>query len=510
MNKESQIDNKRVAKNTILLYFRMFLLMGISLFTSRVTLQALGVEDFGIYNVVGGFVVMFSILTGSLTSAISRFITVELGHKNLERLRTVFSTSLKVQLIFSVIIAILAEAIGIWFLYNKMTIPDGRYTAAFWVLQCSIIVFILGLINVPYNSTIVAHEKMSAFAYISILEAVLKLTVVYLLYISPYDKLIVYAVLLMLVQALLRLIYGLYCYKHFEECQGTKPFDRHLFKEMWSFAGWNLLGNGAYILNTQGVNMVMNIFFGVVANAARGIANHVNNAVQQFVNNFMMALTPQITKSYAVGEKEEAFKLTCRGARFSFYLILLISLPIMIEVDQILNIWLGVVPENTGDFVIWTILASIVTMLGNTLINLQMAHGNIKHYQIVMALCGFLPFPLTWIAYSLGAPVIWTFIIYFIVYYILNYVRLFLVHNSTGIPYKLYLKDVVIRTHVVAVASVVLPIFLVHMFEPSIYRIAITVSVSTISTLAAICILGLQNEERQKIVKLIMNKINRK
>lgn len=483
--------------------------MGISLFTSRVTLQVLGVENFGIYNVVGGLVVMFQTLTGSLTSAISRFITVEIGRKNIDRLRTVFSTSLKVQLIMSVIIAVLAETIGVWFLYNKMTIPDGRYSAAFWVLQCSIVVFILGLINVPFNSTIVAHEKMSAFAYISILEAVLKLVVVYLLYISPYDKLIVYAVLLMFVQAFLRLIYGLYCRKHFEECRGTSKFDKQLFREMWGFAGWNILSNGAYMLNTQGVNMVMNVFFGVVANAARGVANQVNNTIQHFVNNFMMALTPQITKSYAAGEKEESFKLACRGTRFSFFLMYFLSLPIMLEAKQILSFWLGVVPEQSENFVIWTILASLATLFGKSLITLQMAEGNIKRFQIVITLCGFSPFPLTWIAYVWGAPAIWAFIIYFIVYYLLIYVRIYLVHGSTGIPYALYFKDVILKTHMVALLAFIPPFLVTRFMEPTFLRFLLTGSTSVVASTLAIFYVGMQMNERTTIFNFVKSKLLR-
>lgn len=507
---ESQINNKRVAKNTILLYMRMFLLMAISLFTSRVVLQTLGVDDFGIYNVVGGFVVMFSILTSSLTSAISRFITVELGKKNLLRLKVVFSISLSVQLIMSVIIAILAEIIGIWFLYNKMSIPDGRMTAAFWVLQCSLVVFIIGLLNVPFNSTIVAHEKMSAFAYISILEAALKLAVVYALYISPIDRLITYAVLLMLVQFILLSIYGIYCFRKFEECSPRLSFEKQLFKDMWGFAGWNLLGNGAYILNTQGVNMVMNVFFGVVANAARGVANQVSNAVQQFVNNFMMALTPQITKSYAAGETQEAFVLACRGARFSYFLMYFLSLPLMLEIDQILKLWLGVVPEQSSEFVIWTILAALTTVVGQTLVTLQMAHGNIKHYQIVITLWGFAPFPLTWIGYELGAPAIWAFIIYFIIYYILIYVRLYLVHGMTGIPYSLYLKDVVAKIHIVSIIAFIPPFMVVKSMDPTYVRILITGITSVAASSLAIYYLGMQPSERKKIIGMVKSKIVKK
>lgn len=500
MSVQSSDNNKRIAKNTLLLYFRMFLLMGIGLFTSRVTLQVLGVDNFGIYNVVGGFVVMFSILSSSLTSAISRFITVELGKRDIDRLRIVFSTSVRVQIILSFVVAVLAEAIGIWFLYNKMSIPDGRYTAAQWVLHCSILSFVVGLISVPYNSAIVAHEKMSAFAYISILEATLKLVVVYSLLMSPYDKLIVYALLLLAVQLFLRIVYGVYCYKHFEECKGKPIFDMSLFKEMWGFAGWNLLGNGAYILNTQGVNMVMNVFFGVALNAARGVCNQVNNSVSQFVNNFTMAINPQITKSYAAGDKDYAFRLACRGAKFSYLMLFLLILPIMLEADQILRIWLGTPPEQSSIFLIWTLLATLTTITGGTLVTLMMAHGDIKRYQILITAFGFLPFPLSWIAFEFGAPAVWAFIIYFIVYYILIYVRMWLVHDKTGLPYMMYMKEVIFRTHIVSILSFIPAFIVTQIMDETIFRFLLTCVVSVCASSLFIYAIGLQSNER-KIIK---------
>lgn len=492
-------NNKRIAKNTLLLYMRMFLMMGISLYTSRVVLNTLGVEDYGVYNVVGGFVAMFGIFTSSLSGAISRFITVELGKGDLQRLRDVFSTSVKVQLIMSLAVAIFGETVGLWFMNTQMQIPDGREVAAEWVLHCSILSFIVSLINVPFNSTIIAHERMSAFAYISILEAVLKLGIVYLLMLMGFDKLICYAILMLVVQILLRLVYWIYCRQKFSETRGHSTFDKHLFGELWSFAGWNLLGNGAYVLNTQGVNMVMNVFFGVVVNAARGIANQVNGAVQQFVNNFMMALNPQITKSYATGDKQTAFTLACRGAKFSYLLTFCLALPIMIEADQILTLWLGTPPEESASYVIWTLLASITTVTGQPLLTLQMAHGDIKKYQLFITLFGFAPFPLTWIGYLLGAPAIWAFVIYFIVYYILIYVRMWLVHGKTGLPYAMYFREVIGRTHLVSAISVILPLALVILMPASIYRLILSCVVCVFSTVTTSYFIGLTSSERATI-----------
>lgn len=305
-------NNKRIAKNTLLLYFRMLFLMAVSLYTSRVVLNALGVEDFGIYNVVGGVVAMFSVLSGSLSTAISRFITYELGKGNKENLNKIFSSAVTIQFGLAGIIILLAETIGIWFLNIKMNIPEVRMEAANWVFQFSILTFAINLISVPYNASIIAHEKMSAFAYISILEAVGKLTIAYLITISPIDKLIFYAILMCAVALVVRLTYGNYCKRHFSECTYHFSWDKLLLKQMFGFAGWNFIGASSAILRDQGGNVVINLFCGPTVNAARGIAFQVNNAVNQFVTNFMTALNPQITKSYASGDNEYMMTLIFR------------------------------------------------------------------------------------------------------------------------------------------------------------------------------------------------------
>ena len=487
----------------------MLLVMGISLYTSRVILNTIGVEDYGIYNVVGGFVSMFSIITSSITVSISRFITIELGKGDLEKLRMVFRTSLKIQLIMSIIIIILAEIIGVWFLCNKMQIPNDRLEAAQWVLHCSILTFVFSLLSVPYRSTIIAHEKMSVYAYISILEVILKLGIVYLLYISSYDKLIFYAILMLSVSIIHALIYVIYCKYNFKECSGKSQTDSITFRSMWGFAGWSLLGNSAYVLNTQGINMVMNVFFGVIVNAARGIANQVDAAVSQFSSNFTVAINPQIMKSYATGNKQEAFLLTCRGAKFSFMLMYIITLPIILETDQILHIWLGIPPDNSAKFVVWTVLASLINTIGHPLLTLVNASGEIKKYQIYITLFGFAPFPLTWIAFKLGASVIWAYIIYFCIYYILAYVRLWLVHDKTGIPYGLFLREVIFRTHIVALISLILPFLVIRLYDPSIIRLFITTIVSISSCAITMFIIGLTTNERKTILTKIGNIIHK-
>ena len=492
-------NNKRIAKNTLLLYVRTLFIMLVTLYTSRVVLNTLGVSDYGIYNVVGGVVAMFSVISSSLSSSISRFITCELGHGDSDRLKRVFSTSVNIQIGISLVILILAEAFGVWFLNTKMNIPAERMTAANWVLQCSLLSFIINLISVPYNACIIAHERMSAFAYISILEAVLKLVVVYMLLISPYDKLSTYAVLLVVVALLVRLTYGQYCRCHFEESRYKFVYDKPLVKEMTNFAGWSFFGNSAYMLNVQGVDMLINIFFGVTLNAARGVATQVQNAIMQFVNNFTVAVNPQITKSYASGDREYMDRLVCRGARFSYFLLFLFVVPIVCEADYILLLWLKTVPDHAPFFLRLTLFGALMTLLGNSMLTAISATGHIKRYQLWVTVVGSLVFPLTWLAFSLGFPPATTYVIYIIVYFLLVFVRLYVAKGLLHFPVRLYLSDVMLRITVVSGISFISPLLVVYNVEGGFLRLCVTCLVSLVSTALAIYLLGLQKGERRKI-----------
>ena len=395
MSTQTSDNNKRIAKNTLLLYVRMLFTMAVSLFTSRVILNTLGIEDYGINNVVGGIVTMFAMLSGSLSSSISRFITFELGKGNLQRLKAVFSTGVNIQLGMSLLVVVVAETVGIWFLNTKMNIPIERLDAANWVFQCAMLTFVFNLLSVPYNAAIIAHEKMSAFAYISVVEVSLKLIIVYVLTISPFDRLKTYAVLLLCVGAVIRFIYGNYCKRHFEECTYHFILDKPILKEMAGFAGWNFLGNGAYMLNTQGVNILMNLYFGVSVNAARGVATQVDAALKQFVNNFTTAVNPQITKSYAQGDLEYMHKLVCRSAKFSAFLMMFFAVPIILETNTILTIWLKTVPDYAVIFLRWIIMSSFMdTVLATSLVTSMFATGELKRYQIIVTAIGCLVFPL--------------------------------------------------------------------------------------------------------------------
>ncbi|MDN0048055.1 MATE family efflux transporter [Bacteroides gallinaceum] len=502
---ETSANNKRIAKNTLLLYVRTLFIMLVTLYTSRVVLNTLGVTDYGIYNVVGGVVAMFSVISGSLSSSISRFITYEIGHGDFEKLKRIFSASVNIQIGISLVILVLAELFGVWFLNTKMNIPVERLSAANWVLQCSLLSFIINLISVPYNACIIAHERMSAFAYISILEAVLKLAVVYMLLISPYDKLVTYAILLVLVSLIVRLTYSQYCKRHFEESRYKFVYDKPLVKEMTSFAGWSFFGNGAYMLNVQGVDMLINIFFGVTLNAARGVATQVQNAVMQFVNNFTVAVNPQITKSYAAGEMSYMHRLVCRGARFSYFLLLIFVVPLVCEADYVLRLWLKIVPEHAPAFLRLSLFGTLMTLLGNSMLTAVSATGNIKRYQLWITLVGCLVFPLTWVAFELGFPPEGTYVIYIVIYFLLNFIRLYIAKGLLNFPARLYLTDVMLRVVAVSVISFILPLLFIHNVEQGFLRLCGTCVISLLSTGFTIAVLGLEISERKKIIGKIVS-----
>lgn len=496
----TQEKNKRIARNTLLLYCRTFITMCISLFTSRLILETLGVDNYGIYNVVGGFVAMFTIISGSLSSSISRYLTYGLGKGDLKELRLLFATSINVQAILAFVILILGETIGLWYVNDKMNLPPERLYAANWVLQCSIFTFILNLFSSPFGACIIAHEKMSIYAYMSILEVTLKLGFVYYLFITPFDKLITYAVSLAFISLIMQSIYIFYCHKHFLECRFKLGFEKKTLKEMTSFAWWNFFGNCAYIFNTQGVNMAVNSFFGVVFNAARGVVGQVENAIMSLINNFTTAFTPQITKSYAEGNKDYMFDLMCRGSKFSFLLFLLILVPVEICADSILHIWLKEVPDKSALFLRLSLFCSGTMLIGNPFLTGIMATGNIKVYQIVITLTGCLVFPLTILAYYLGAPVEISYIIYFLVYNGLIWVRMVFVKRLLQFPISRFAKQVMSPIGICLVLSFIPP-FLLNLirFSPFLQILIIT-SFSIISTSGIIYIFGLNRNEKKLII----------
>ena len=503
-------NNKRIAKNTLLLYFRMLFMMAVSLYTSRVVRNALGVEDFGIYNVVGGVVAMFGFINGSMSSATQRYITFALGKGDKENLQNVFSTALQIHVLIAVLIVVLGETIGLWFMYTQMQISAERMDAAFWVLQCSIASTAVMIISVPYNADIIAHEKMSAFAYISIFEAVLKLAIVFALVLSPFDRLIFYAFLILAVQFLIRLCYSHYCSRHFEESKYRYVWDKPVFKEMTGFAGWSMFGNLAGVLFGQGLNMLLNVFFGPVVNAARAVSVQVQNAIQQFVGNFQMALNPQITKTYAMGEIDEMHKLMFRSARFSFYLLFFLSLPILFETNFILTVWLKTVPDNTVIFLRIMICISLIYTLSNPLMIANQATGKIRKYQAVCGSILLMILPVSYVCLKLGCPAYSVFIVHFVIESITQLVRMILLRSLIGIRIKDYIRNIYIRVTAVVVLSVVMPFIVYRNMDDTSLRFFIVCLVCILSVSMVTYTVGLTGHERLFVklkVILIVNKL---
>lgn len=458
---DNKINNTRIAKNTLMLYFRMFFTMLVSLYTSRVILNTLGVEDYGIYSVVGGIITMFTFINSAMVSSTQRYLNFELAIGNENRLRSVFNTSIQIHALISIVIIILGETVGVWFLLEKLVIPESRITAAMWVYQCSIISCVVNIMSVPYNADIIAHERMSAFAYISILEVTLKLLIVYMLVVSPYDKLTVYAILLLLVQLFIRYIYSRYCNKHFKESLLKLEFNKTLFKEMSGFAGWSFWGNLSSILYTQGLNLMLNIFFGPVVNAARGIAIQVQSAVQQFVSGFQTALNPQITKNYAAGNLEEMHSLMFRSARFSFLLLFFISLPVLLETDFLLALWLKNVPENAVVFTQIMICISLIYTTANPCAIANQATGKVKVYQMVVGGILLTILPISYLVLKLGAPAYSVFIIHFCVESVAQFYRMYMLRSLINLPIREYLNNIYIPVVATVVMSIILPL-IVH------------------------------------------------
>ena len=468
MSESSVTNNKRIAKNTLLLYMRTFFVMLIALYTSRVILQALGVEDYGVYNVVGGVVTMFSVITGALTTTIGRFITYELGSGNRERLKKVFATSMVVQLVIAAVIWVLVEIIGVWFLKTQMQIPEGRENAAMWVLQCSLVSFCIDLIGLPFNACITAHEHMKAFAYISLFRSLTQLGICYLIIISPFDRLISYAILMMLLSITVMFIYSIYSYKQFIESHTRIHFYKDMFKEMFSFAGWAFFSHSIYIINTQGVNMLINVYYGVVYNAARGVANQVENAVLQFANSFTTSINPQITKSYAAKELEDMFKLVCRGARFSYYLMFIMALPLICETDTILSLWLTEIPDKASVFIQLSLINCLIESMSNTTYTACVSTGRIKKYAIIVSILTILVFPLTWIVYTMDGPIEAPYAIYIVIRLVLLFVRMVLMRELVGFRVWDVIKDVyipIVKTTVLAV----IPSLIILQIMPATY-----------------------------------------
>ncbi len=508
-DQNTQVNSKSLAKNTLFLYIRMMLTMLVTLYTSRLILQYLGVEDYGIYNVVGGVVGMFGIISSSLSTSISRTLTFELGSGNIEKLKKVFSMSMNIQLFIIFIVFLLGETVAVWFLNYKMVIPENRIIAANWILQFSLITFLVNLISVPYNASLIAHEQMGVFAYIGILEVLCKLLIVFFLSISPIDKLIFYGALLLVVACFIQLIYFFYCKRHFIECTYHYTKDRDVYKELYDFATWNFIGSTSSILRSQGVNVILNLFFGPLVNAARAISMQVNNAINSFVSNFMVALTPQITKSYAQGNFDYLLQCIYKGSKFSFFLLYFFSLPVLVETNYILKLWLVNVPDTTVWFVRYILLFSLADTYSRALINANNATGDIKAYQMVIGGLNLTVLPIVYIVLKLGAPAESTVLVSVIVSLVGLFPRIYFNKKHFPITYSDFIVNVILPTVIVGLAGFIAPYLALCILPDTFSSFVIVTLICILSATVSIALLGCTSEERNYAISFIRRKLHK-
>ena len=496
-------ENKRAAKNTLFLYLRMFLTMAVSLYTSRIILKVLGVEDYGIYNVVGGVISLFTFINSAMTNATQRYITFALGRGNDVDLSHAFCTSLNIHGLISLVILIVGETLGLWFVNTQLVIPVDRMVAANWVYQLSILSTIVMIMSTPYNALLIAHEKMSAFAYISIIEVLLRLFVVYLLMAFSQDKLIVYAILLFLLQLFIRMLYTMYCSRHFKESKYRFVHDKPLFKEMISFSAWSLWGNLSCVLSGQGVNMLLNMFFGPVVNAARAVAFQVQGAINGFSSNFQMALNPQITKNYAVGDMQQMHRLIYASSKYSFYLLFILSLPIALETPQLLSIWLTDVPENTVVFLRLTIIITIINAMAGPMTISAQANGNIKMYQAMVGGILLLSLPVSYIGLKIFSLPVVVYVAEIVIVAAALFVRLIFMRRMIRLSLRDYMLKVLLRVMSVAIVSFVPSFILYKVLPANIWSLIAVCMASMIFVASAIMLFGLTHSKKIFLVNHI-------
>ncbi len=510
-NKPLQSDNKRIALNTLYMYIRMFITMLVGLYTSRVVLQTLGVVDYGLYNVVGGVVAMFVFINNAMVNATTRYITFYLGKNDEGMLNLVFNMASVVHFVLGLIVVLLGETVGLWFLYNKMQIPDGRMFACFCLLQFSVVTTFLNILYVPYNACVIAHEKMSAFAYISIMDVFLKLAIVVSLRWITVDRLIVYGFLLSLVSVADLCIYFVYCKKHFTETKLRWVWDKSLFKEMLSFAGWGLVGNFSYIFYSQGVNILLNMFCGPAVNAARGVAIQVESVVKQFANNVQTAINPQIIKSYAANDRARTFSLVFASSRYCFYLLYLLSLPIMIEAEFVLNLWLGEnsVPEHTVNFIRIILCIALLDAFVNPLFTANLASGKLKLYQICVCSVSYVFMFITYLAIKQTQIPESVFACLLISTFIGVGIRIFVVHRQIQLPVGQYIQKVLLKVAFVVALSVILPIVVHNALDSGWICFFASCAVSVLSVALTIYFCGIDSSERILLKEKILAKLHR-
>ncbi len=502
------VNNKQIAKNTFFLYIRMILIMAVSLYTSRVILKTLGVNDFGIYNLVAGFITLFSFISQALVSGIQRFMNAAMGENDMKRFQSVFSMSLNVMVIASIIIFLLGETLGYWFVLNQLNIPEARQSASIWVYQLSLITFIISIIRSPYNAAIIAYEKMNFYAYISIFEVVGRLGLVFLLVLIPYDKLIVYSILYLLLMLLVYITHYLFCKFKLYGCRYFFIKDKTLFKELVTFSGWSLLGQTAVVTAGQTDAIFVNRFFYVAANAALGVACQLTSAIETFVSNFQIAFNPQLVKSYVFNDKSEHYLLLFRSSKFSFFLQLILTLPIIFNIDFFLSLWLEEVPPMTGRFCFFIFCGYLFAAISVPLKMSIYANGDIKQYEISRSLlfgCGIL---FSFLGLYNGMPAYFVAIVGFAIQVILLLLRLFYANKVSGVDVLSFVKEVILPCGLVFIISSLLPYFSRNIIDAFYLNLFITV-VNVFFVSIVVLAVGLTKEERRMISNVVKNRISK-
>lgn len=504
-------EQKVIAKNTIVLYVRMIVVMAVSLYTSRVVLDKLGVDDYGIYNIVGSIVVAFVFVRNSLASATQRFLSYSKGSQN-EKTSDVFSTSVNIHLMILVIVVLLLETVGLWFLENVIKIPDDRRDAAFIVYQLSVITFCINLIRIPYNALIISNEKMSIYAYVSILDVALQLVIVYLLSINDsVDKLVFYGTLMMLVTAIISFIYFLYCYIYIkEDCNYRFIWEKKQIKEQFAFSFWNLFGGVSSIATTEAPNYFMNFYFGVKVNAAMGIAKQVSNAVYGFTSNFQTAFNPQIVKAYASGEKDYLFNLIFRTSKLSFLLIYIITVPLVICSKDVLDIWLTIVPQYTQVFCVLILVSQLLAAISSPFWMAAHAIGNIRNYQLIISSFAYFMIPASWVVLMLGYEPYWILFFNIIINLAVLIYRVQYLKVKIDFPAKRYYTSVVLRFLVLIPFLTIPELLLLPLFFDGLIKIIIVSVVSVLIIVPVSYVVGFEKAERSVVREMIASRINLK
>lgn len=511
---EPQSNNKTIAKNTLFLYFRMMFTMVVGLFTSRVILQVLGVEDFGIYQTVGGVVGMLQFVNGALSTGSSRFLTYEMGTGNFDKLKRTFSSVLTAHLLLALIIVIVAETAGLWFVYNKLVIPAERMDAAVFAYHLSILTSVFQITQVPYNASIISHEKMGIYAYVSIAEVILKLAIVYALYIGGWDKLMLYSLLLCLINICIVIFYRIYCTRKFEETRYKPMWDKEIMKGVLSYSGWNIFANTSIALNNQGAVILINMFFAPGVVAARAIANQVNMAANQFIHNFRTAANPQIVKRYAAGDFEGSKSLLLSSTKFSYYLMLILSLPICLVADPFLQLWLGQVPEYSVIFLQLAIVTSLFQVFDTSFYTALYAKGRIRENAMISPTLGFLAFPVSFILFYLGCSPVSLAVVLLFVYAILGLVvKPVLIIKIVDYTWS-DIQKVFYPCFLVSIVSSIVPVsfyfYRDSLFSNIIFQFVGLTAISVISVASTVWFIGIDNGMKERLLMAIKNKLKHK